>query len=59
MTLAVLCLTIVVVAGLWLVLGAAAICSVSRCHPALVGRVAAGFLLFFAPSLAGKAVGWV
>ncbi len=57
--LAVLCITVVVVASLWLALGAAVIRSVSRRHPALVGRVAAGFLLFFAASLAGRAVGWV
>lgn len=57
--LAVLCLTILAVAGLWLLLGAAVIRAVSRRHPALVGRVAAGFLLFFAVSLAGKAAGLV
>ena len=57
--LAVLCVTILAVAGLWLLLGAAVIRAVSRRHPALVGRVAAGFLLFFAVSLAGKAAGLV
>jgi len=57
--LAVLSLTILVVASIWLLIGAAVIRAVSRRHPALVGRVAAGFLLFFAVSLAGKAAGLV
>lgn len=57
--LAVLSLTILVVASIWLLIGAAVIRAVSLRHPALVGRVAAGFLLFFAVSLAGRAAGLV
>lgn len=57
--LTVLCMTIGVVASLWLALGSAVIRAVSRRHPALVGRVAACFLVFFAISLAGRVVGLV
>lgn len=57
--LAVLCATVVIVAVLWLALGAAVIRTLGRHHPALVGRVAAACLVFFAASLAGRAVGWV
>lgn len=47
------------VAGLWLTLGASAIRGLGNRHPVLVGRVAAGFLAFFAVSLAGRSLGWM
>lgn len=57
--LAVLAATILVVAALWLSFGAAVIGAIHRRHPALIGRIAATCLLFFAAGLAGRAVGLV
>ncbi len=50
---------ILLVASFWLGFGAAILRLIARRHPALVGRMAAGFLVFFAVALTGQAVGWV
>ena len=50
---------ILVVASLWLCFGSAILGLISRRHPALIGRVAAGFLVFFAVALTSQVVGWV
>ncbi|MGX5667508.1 LysE family translocator [Rhizobium daejeonense] len=50
---------ILVVASLWLGFGSAILGLISRSHPALIGRVAAGFLVFFAVALTSQVVGWV
>lgn len=57
--LGVLAAAILFVATLWLSFGAVVIGIVHRRHPALIGRVAATCLLFFAAGLAGRAVGLV
>lgn len=57
--LCVLAALILVVASLWLSFGAAILRLIGRRHPALVGRVAAGFLVFFAVALTSQAVGLV
>ncbi|NGO64929.1 hypothetical protein G6N76_14760 [Rhizobium daejeonense] len=50
---------ILVVASLWLGFGSAILGLISSRHPALIGRVAAGFLVFFAVALTSQVVGWV
>lgn len=57
--LTVLAATILFVATLWLSFGAVVVGAVHRRHPALIGRVAATCLLFFAVGLAGRAIGLV
>ncbi|MBC2771348.1 hypothetical protein H6M51_00645 [Rhizobium sp. AQ_MP] len=55
----VFCLTVVCVATCWLIAGAAILRRVATTSPLLFGRVAASFLVVFAISLAGRAIGWI
>lgn len=55
----VFCLTVVCVATCWLSAGAAILRRVATTCPLLFGRVAASFLVVFAISLAGRAIGWI
>jgi len=57
--LAVFALTVMVVATCWLSTGAAILRRVATTNPLLFGRVAASFLVVFAISLAGRAIGWI
>lgn len=49
----------VVVALTWLALGAAVLHRIASANPLLFGRIAASFLVVFAISLAGRAIGWI
>lgn len=51
--------TVVCVATFWLSAGAAILRRVATTNPLLFGRVAASFLVVFAISLAGRAIGWI
>jgi threonine/homoserine/homoserine lactone efflux protein len=57
--LAVFSVTVVCVATCWLSAGAAILRRVATTSPLLFGRVAASFLVVFAISLAGRAIGWI
>jgi threonine/homoserine/homoserine lactone efflux protein len=57
--LAVFSLLVVVIAACWLGVGAAILRRVAATSPLLFGRVAASFLVIFAMSLAGGAIGWI
>lgn len=57
--LAVFSVTVVCVASCWLSAGAAILRGVATTSPLLFGRVAASFLVVFAISLAGRAIGWI
>ncbi|TPP09494.1 hypothetical protein [Rhizobium glycinendophyticum] len=50
---------VVLVALSWLTFGAKVLSSVAVANPLLIGRVAASFLVLFAASLAGRAIGWI
>jgi threonine/homoserine/homoserine lactone efflux protein len=50
---------VVLVALSWLTLGAAVLSRVAAASPLLFGRIAASFLVLFAASLAGRAIGWI
>lgn len=56
---AVLCLIVVCVATCWLSAGAAFLSRVAKTSPLLFGRLAASFLVVFALSLAGRAIGLI
>lgn len=57
--LGVFALLVMIVATGWLSVGAAILRGVATARPRLVGRVAASFLVLFAVSLAGRAVGLI
>ncbi len=57
--LALFTLLVVFVATCWLSAGAAILRRVATTNPLLFGRVAASFLVVFAISLAGRAIGWI
>lgn len=57
--LAVFSVTVVCVATCWLSAGAAILSRVARTSPLLFGRIAASFLVVFAISLAGRAIGLI
>ncbi|MGL3608840.1 LysE family translocator [Rhizobium sp. G187] len=57
--LAVFALLVMIVATGWLSVGAAVLRGVATARPRLIGRVAASFLVLFAVSLAGRAVGLI
>lgn len=57
--LSVFCALVVFVAAFWLSAGAAILRRVATTNPLLFGRVAASFLVVFAISLAGRAIGWI
>ncbi|KPF47452.1 LysE family translocator [Rhizobium sp. AAP43] len=57
--LAVFALLVMIVAIGWLSVGAAILRGVATARPRLIGRVAASFLVLFAVSLAGRAVGLI
>lgn len=57
--LAVFGLLVLVVAVCWLSAGAAILRRVAITNPLLFGRIAASFLVVFAISLAGRAIGWI
>ncbi|MDH4442782.1 MAG: hypothetical protein QE284_20670 [Rhizobium sp.] len=50
---------VVFVALAWLIFGAAVLRRVAVARPMLFGRIAASFLVLFAASLAGRAIGWI
>jgi threonine/homoserine/homoserine lactone efflux protein len=50
---------VVLVALSWLTFGAKVLSRVAVANPLLFGRVAASFLVLFAASLAGRAIGWI
>lgn len=50
---------VVTVACSWLMVGAAVLRRVARSNPHLLGRIAASFLVLFAASLAGRAIGLI
>ncbi len=50
---------VMLVALSWLTFGAAVLRRVAVASPLLFGRVAASFLVLFAVSLAGRAIGWI
>lgn len=50
---------VMLVALSWLTFGAAVLRRVAVANPLLFGRVAASFLILFAASLAGRAIGWI
>lgn len=50
---------VMLVALSWLTFGAAVLRLVAVANPLLFGRVAASFLILFAASLAGRAIGWI
>lgn len=56
---AVFCLMVVCVATCWLSAGAAILSRVAKTSPLLFGRAAASFLVIFALSLAGRAIGLI
>lgn len=57
--LALFALLVMGVATCWLSAGAAILRRVAATNPLLFGRVAASFLVIFAISLAGRAIGWI
>ena len=57
--LALFALLVMFVATCWLSAGAAILRRVATTNPLLFGRVAASFLVVFAISLAGRAIGWI
>jgi threonine/homoserine/homoserine lactone efflux protein len=57
--LALFALLVMVVATCWLSAGTAILRRVATTNPLLFGRVAASFLVVFAISLAGRAIGWI
>lgn len=57
--LALFALLVMFVATCWLSAGAAILRRVAITNPLLFGRVAASFLVVFAISLAGRAIGWI
>lgn len=50
---------VMLVALSWLTFGAAVLRRVAVASPLLFGRLAASFLILFAASLAGRAIGWI
>lgn len=54
-----LALSVILVATCWLSAGAAILRRVATTNPLLFGRIAASFLVVFAISLAGRAIGWI
>ena len=57
--LALFTLLVMFVATCWLSAGAAIVRRVATTNPLLAGRVGASFLVVFAISLAGRAIGWI